>query len=46
MQENNDIEEKGIGGVVGTIKEKGGTVLACPGDITDKGQVDLTGGGL
>lgn len=36
----NDIEEAGLGAVADTIREKGGKVLACPGDITRKDQVD------
>jgi len=36
----NDIEAAGLGGVADTIRNKGGKVLACPGDITRKDQVD------
>ena len=36
----NDIEEADLASVAEIIREKGGTVLACRGDITQKGQVD------
>ena len=36
----NDIEETGLGGTAGIIREEGRKVLACPGDITRKSQVD------